>query len=89
LMEQALLPGRLLVGKCVVVRGADDAGCVARVATAIAQGDMLEDPLDLRPLPLAGIPGWHAGQDADFYAQTDYFRPRREGRTYPPPLHEP
>lgn len=89
LMEQQLLPGRRLVGKCVVVRGDDDAAGVARVATAIAQGNVLEDPLELRPLPLAGIPGWHAGQDADFYAQADYFRPRREGRMYPPPLHEP
>ena len=85
LLEQALLPGRLLVGKCVVVQGEDDAACVAGVATAIARGDVLEDPLELRPLPLAGIPGWHPGQDAAFYAQADYFRPLRNGRTYPPP----
>ena len=85
LLEQALLPGRLLVGKCVVVQGDDDAACVAGVATAIARGDVLEDPLELRPLPLAGIPGWHPGQDAAFYAQADYFRPLRNGRTYPPP----
>ena len=85
LLEQALLPGRLLVGKCVVVQGDDDAACVAGVAAAIARGDVLEDPLELRPLPLAGIPGWHPGQDAAFYAQADYFRPLRNGRTYPPP----
>ncbi len=88
LMEQQLLPDRLLVGKCVVVHGDDDAACVARVATAIAQGDVLEDPLELRPLPLAGIPGWHAGQDDAFYACADYFRPLRAGRVYPSPLHE-
>ncbi len=88
LMEQQLLPGRRLVGKCVVVRGSDDAACVARVATAIALGGVLEDPLELRPLPLAGIPGWHVGQGAAFYAGADYFRPLRAGRVYPPPLHE-
>lgn len=83
LMEQALLPGWLLVGKCVVVQGCDDAHAVRQVAEAIARGDLLNDPLELRPLPLMGIPGWHAGQDAAFFAQTDYFRPLRDGRKYP------
>ncbi|CAM5505641.1 DUF3025 domain-containing protein [Rhodanobacter lindaniclasticus] len=26
---------------------------------AIAHGHLLRDPLELRPLPLSGIPGWH------------------------------
>lgn len=86
LMEQALLPGRLLVGKCVVVQGDDDDAGVARVAEAIAKGEVLDDPLQLRPLPLAGIPGWHSCQDDGFHAQRDYFRPLRAGRVYPPPL---
>lgn len=86
LMEQALLPGRLLVGKCVVVQGDDDDACIAEVAAAICEGRVLIDPLQLRPLPLAGIPGWHEGQDAAFYANTDYFRPLRAGRQYSPPL---
>jgi len=35
-------------------------------------------PADLPPLPVLGIPGWHAGaQDAGFYANADYFRPSR------------
>ncbi len=84
LMEQMLVPGRLLVGKCVVVAGDDAATCVAQVAGAIAAGDLLAAAAELRPLPLAGIPGWHAGQSADFYAQADYFRPLRAGRQYPP-----
>lgn len=84
LMEQMLLPGRLLVGKCVVASGDDAAACVAQVAGAIAAGRLLAAPAGLRPLPLAGIPGWHAGQSADFYARTDYFRPLRAGRQYPP-----
>ncbi|TGV64076.1 DUF3025 domain-containing protein, partial [Mesorhizobium sp. M2D.F.Ca.ET.160.01.1.1] len=36
LMEQALLPGRLLVGKCVVVQSDADAACVDAVTAAIA-----------------------------------------------------
>jgi hypothetical protein len=86
LMEQMLVPGRLLVGKCLVVQGADDAACIARVAEAISTGEVLAAAAELRPLPLAGIPGWHPVQDADFYAQADYFRPLRDGRQYPAPL---
>jgi len=86
LMEQALLPGRLLVGKCVVVQGDDDDRCIAEVAAAIGEGRAITDPAQLRPLPLAGIPDWHERQDAAFYADADYFRPLRAGRAYPPPL---
>lgn len=86
LMEQALLPERLLVGKCLVVQGEDDAACIAQVAQAIAGGRVLVDPLQLRPLPLAGIPGWHADQTRAFHANSAYFRPLREGRLYPPPI---
>jgi len=87
LMEQALLPGRLLVGKCVVVLGEVDDACGDAVTAAIAEGRAVTDPLQLRPLPLAGIPGWHQGQDAAFYADAAYFRPLRAGRQYPLPLH--
>ncbi len=86
LMEQMLVPGRLLVGKCVVVLGEGDSVCVARVAEAIRAGDVLAAPAELRPLPLAGIPGWHQSQDPGFYAQADYFRPLREGRIYCPAI---
>lgn len=86
LMEQMLVPGRLLVGKCLVVQGEDDVVCVARVAEAIRASDVLAAPAELRPLPLAGIPGWHQRQDLGFYAQADYFRPLREGRSYRPAM---
>lgn len=86
LMEQALLPGRMLVGRCVVVQGDTEDNAVAAVACAIAQGQVLDDPLQLRPLPLAGIPGWHADPPPQFYADAAYFRPLRPGRRYPPPV---
>ncbi len=83
LMEQALLPERLLVGKCLVVQGDDDAQAVARTAQAVQDGGVLTDPLELRPLPLMGVPDWWTRQDAGFYADAGYFRPLREGRRYP------
>ncbi len=83
LMEQALLPERLLVGKCLVVQGGDDAGAVAAVAEAVEDGRVLSDPLELRPLPLMGVPGWWVPQDTAFYSDAGYFRPLREGRKYP------
>lgn len=86
LLEQCLLPGRRLVGKTLVVVAGDDAAAIEVVAAAIANGRLLQQASELRPLPLAGIPGWHPGQTPDFYADADYFRPLREGRAYPPPL---
>jgi Protein of unknown function (DUF3025) len=87
LLEHALVPELFLVAKCIAVQAdADDDACVARVAGAIAAGRVLGDPLELRPLPLAGIPGWYPGQDADFFAEAACFRPLREARRYPAPL---
>ncbi|MBA3929313.1 MAG: DUF3025 domain-containing protein [Xanthomonas sp.] len=85
LMEQMLVPGRLLVGKCLVVLG-DPVDAVAHVVDSIVAGTSLVTPTELRPLPLSGIPGWHAEQGEAFYKQADYFRPLREGRVYPRPL---
>ncbi|MBZ0221560.1 MAG: DUF3025 domain-containing protein [Dokdonella sp.] len=58
----------------------------AAVSAAITQGALLADPQELRPLPLAGIPGWHAqaGRD-DFFSVTPCFQPVRAGRRYPEP----
>jgi hypothetical protein len=87
LLEHALVPELFLVGKCVALQsGDDDEACVARVAREIAEGRVLNDPLELRPLPLAGIPGWYPGQDARFFAEASCFRPLREARRYPAPL---
>ncbi|MEO8460474.1 MAG: DUF3025 domain-containing protein, partial [Dokdonella sp.] len=58
-----------------------------QLATAIRAGDLLADPQHLRPLPLAGIPGWHPeNAEPGFFCSAPCFRPLRPGRTYPPPF---
>jgi hypothetical protein len=103
LLEHALTPGKLLVGKAVVVMGEGDsagacevaAACegdgksdaIGRCADAIASGEILNDPQELRPLPVSGVPGWHPGTaDASFYTRAPCFQPLRPGRTYPAAL---
>jgi hypothetical protein len=85
LLEHALQPGMLLVGKALVLAPCRNMPeCLAR---AIRAAELLNDPLQLRPLPLSGIPGWHEGNaDEAFYATAPCFRPRREGRAYPLPF---
>jgi hypothetical protein len=57
------------------------------IADAIATDQWLRDPQELRPLPLAGIPGWHAQSGSpEFFATTPCFRPVRPGRRYPEPV---
>jgi len=88
LLEHLLLPRAMTVAKCVVVTG-NVAPALARrmVADGIASGELLRDPTELRPLPLAGIPGWHPGNGHEsFYREADCFRPLRAGRRYPAPL---
>jgi DUF3025 family protein len=57
-----------------------------RVADAIARGRLLADPQELRPLPLAGVPGWHRqSMSPAFFSTMPCFRPLRPGRCYPEP----
>ena len=89
LLEQALTPAQLLVGKALVfLIGAetDMAMVRARCAAAIADDELLHDPLELRPLPLAGAPGWRVESEYEaFHRTTVCYQPRRAGRTYPAP----
>jgi Protein of unknown function (DUF3025) len=92
LLEHALKPEQLLVGKALVVIPQSGNGEISTlsVAAAIRDGDVLNDPQELRPLPLSGIPGWHADNEReDFYRSAPCFCPVREGRRYPPPLSPP
>ncbi|HEY4092246.1 MAG TPA: DUF3025 domain-containing protein [Luteibacter sp.] len=85
LLEHALTPEKLLVGKALVVIGGADAA--ATCAEAIARGDVLNDPQELRPLPVSGVPGWHADTaDESFYTTAPCFQPVRAGRLYPAAL---
>ena len=101
LLEHALTPGQLITAKCLAVLTGEGAGpapgrpglvqvdadAVLVAADAIRHAKVLNDPQELRPLPLSGIPGWHpATADATFYLEADCFRPLRAGRTYPAPL---
>ncbi|MET0225308.1 MAG: DUF3025 domain-containing protein [Dokdonella sp.] len=62
-------------------------GAEVALAAAIASGRLLADPQELRPLPMAGIPAWHArGEDPAFLQDAPCFRPLRPGRRYPGPL---
>jgi hypothetical protein len=88
------------VAKCIAVRtggsaiapraaadglaGSSPAG-EQSIADAIRRGELLADPQELRPWPLAGLPGWHAGPTAAFVASAPCFRPARAGRRYPSP----
>jgi len=88
LLEHLLLPRAMTVAKCVVITG-DVTPALARraVADAIAHGELLRDPGELRPLPLAGIPGWHPDNAREeFHREAACFRPLRPGRRYPAPL---
>jgi len=85
LLEHALEPAQLLVGKALIVAGAGDA--IARIAQAMHASALLNDPQELRPLPLSGIPGWHPDNaDEHFYFEAPCFCPLRAGRRYPAPL---
>jgi hypothetical protein len=93
LLEQALTPSQLLVGKALVFQchGAIDMQEVRDASTAaIACGQLLLDPQQLRPLPMPGIPGWHADNECEaFHLETACYQPRRIGREYPAPTALP
>lgn len=90
LLEHALTPGKLLVGKALIVLTdgvPDRENAVAHCADLITQAQLLRDPQELRPLPLSGIPGWHPDNHAEaFHLTTPCYQPLREGRSYPAPL---
>jgi hypothetical protein len=93
LLEHALTPGKLLVGKALVFEagpGVPMLRLAQAAAAAIDAGRVLGDPLELRPLPLSGIAGWHPdnGEEA-FHRTAPCYQPRRAGRSYPAALQLP
>lgn len=89
-------PHKLVAAKVVWIRAdanyfllsnfEKDAALDTIVAAALTSGAASADPKLLSTLPLSGIPGWWAGQDAEFYANAPCFRPRPEARIYSPAL---
>lgn len=90
LFEHALTPTIALVAKALVIEAdaaLDVDGMAALIAEGIASGELLNDPQELRPIPLTGIPGWHPEhENGDFFTRVPCFRPKRDGRLYPSPL---
>jgi hypothetical protein len=88
--EHALNPGIALVAKALVIDNPlplHKEEMDAAVAEAINNGLCLNDPQQLRPIPLTGIPGWHPEHNTvDFFERIPCFQPKRIGKTYPPPL---
>lgn len=88
LLEQALTPAQLLVGKAVAFQcrgNIEMSQVLEHCRSAVSRGHLLRDPLELRPLPLPGIPGWHSENDREaFHCDTVCYQPRRAGREYPP-----
>ncbi len=93
-LEHCLQPQQLITAKCLVVESSADfaeadqqARLLSALASQIRNADCLNDPQELRPLPLSGIPGWHpAASTRSFFETADCFRPLRAGRVYPQPL---
>ena len=44
------------------------------LAKKLINNELLNDKKELSPLPVLGIPNWHKNQDAQFYANQNYFR---------------
>lgn len=102
LLEHVAQRDLLPMGRCIAVRvdadeiaiRSDDRGVIAEwptkesmIAAAIRDGDLLGDPQQLRPLPLAGLPGWHVDGDARDFFDLPCFRPVRPGRVYDLPFN--
>jgi hypothetical protein len=85
LFEHLLVPDLLPVAQCLALADTRALADALRAIVAdIHAGRRLRDPQELRPLPLAGLPGWHMrGDDEAFYRTAPCFRPVREGRRYP------
>jgi hypothetical protein len=72
-MEQALEPRPGITCKAILLPAGADVD--ASVHAWLGALPPASSPRDLAPLPIFGYPGWSA-QDATFYEDTRYFRPR-------------
>lgn len=86
-LEMLLNPFIGLTGKWLAVEVAPDffslpkpaqwAALDKKLAQHIQYSECFDQPKPTKPLPLLGVPGWYdANNDAEFYLNTDYFRPK-------------
>jgi hypothetical protein len=78
LLEKALAPYPAMTGKCLMLisESLDPDAADAQAVTAL---DAIDNPRQLAPLPVQGIPGWDAANaDSAFYDNEAVFRPARE-----------
>jgi len=53
-----------------------------KLAAIFERGDIYQQPKDLQPFPILGMPGWDpANADERYYDNTDYFRPGRRAKS--------
>ena len=80
ILEKFLQPYKALTAQALLIP-LKDPMCAADLDSQLAErlldGNLLQSPNDLSPLPLMGIPGWWTGgaQDDAFYADRNVFRP--------------
>ncbi|MGV8991238.1 MAG: DUF3025 domain-containing protein [Thiobacillus sp.] len=76
LLEKVLTPYPSMTGKCLILNSMTlDPDSVERQAVRTLQS--IESPRQLSPLPIQGIPGWDAENEADtYYTNQKIFRPR-------------
>ncbi len=80
LLEKTLAPYPAITGKCLLLaaesRDTDAAESLAAELQAIDALDTINNPRQLAPLPVQGIPGWDAANAcAAYYENTNIFRP--------------
>lgn len=88
--EHGLNSGIALVAKALVIDAREnlsDDFVDKLLGNIILNKQCLMDPQELRPIPLSGIPYWHAlyGQ-SDFFQCVPCFQPKRAGKMYPKPI---
>lgn len=73
LLEKCLRPFAGMTGKCLLLESAETAlpGLDNLAAQCVSHADSLE----LKPLPVLGIPGWDENSAPEYYRNTDVFRP--------------
>lgn len=88
LIQKLVTPYKAITAHALILDAGDSFfdldGCAKRSVadgsvTSTLQAISLTSSM-LTPLPVLGVPGWHAVQDSSFYADVNVFRPKRRDR---------